>query len=99
MKVFILFFKVVYFDMQNSNPMSIFIGHDRKTSIIQKTVFIRIIENIRYGGMVSLRQAAMGRSEAPKLLAIGAIAPPKTSLWSGKNYQLHLFLRQEVIID
>ena len=46
--------------------------------------FFEIIENIRYGGSVYLRQAAMG-------LAISAVAPPKASLWFGKINQLHPF--------
>ena len=49
--------------MQNSNPMSIFVGHDLETSIIQKKLFSRIIENIRYGGRVSMRKAEMGLAQ------------------------------------
>ena len=37
MEFFLL--KLVYFDMQNSNPMSIFVGRDRKTSIIRMNIF------------------------------------------------------------
>ena len=35
--------------------------------------------------------SAFGASLRPTLLAIGAIAPPKASLWSGKINQLHPF--------
>ena len=30
------YINVVYFDVQNLNPMSIFVGRDRKTSLIRK---------------------------------------------------------------
>ena len=38
---FTIFFYIieVYFDVQNSNPISIFVGRDRKTSIIRKNKF------------------------------------------------------------
>ena len=49
-------FKVVYFDQQNFNLKFIFVCRYRKTSIKNSW----ITENIRYGGRVSLRQAAMG---------------------------------------
>ena len=55
-------FKVVYHDLPNSNPMSIFIYLNRETSIIRKNLFFRIIENIRCAGRVSLKHAAMGLS-------------------------------------
>ena len=101
----ISFFKVVYLYLTNSNPMSIFIGCGRKTSIIRKNWFWRIIENIRHGSRVSPRQAAIGLAQRlqhftslrPTLPAFRRIAPTKASLWSGKINQLHLFLRQEVI--
>ena len=35
--------------------------------------------------------SAFGASLRPTLLAIGAIAPPKASLWSGKNNQYYPF--------
>ena len=89
---------VPYFNAQNPNPMSIFVGRDRKISIILKNIFFRIVENITSGGRVPLRQAAFGVSLStfgaslrPTLLAIGSIAPPKASLRSGKIYQLHIF--------
>ena len=52
----------MYFDVQNSNPMSIFVCRDLKNR------FFQIVEKKRYCGKVFLRQAAMGRSEAPKAL-------------------------------
>ena len=35
--------------------------------------------------------SAFGASLRPSLFAIGATAPPKASLWSGENNQLHSF--------
>ena len=59
-----LYIYVMHFDLQNSYPMSIFVGIDRKNSIIRKkNIFFRISENIRYGGRVSLRQAAKGLAQ------------------------------------
>ena len=57
---FSLFIRGSVFDVQNLNPMSIFISSDLKTTIIRKKTFFRIIENIRYGSRVYLRHAAMG---------------------------------------
>ena len=58
MKVCFLFlFKVEYFDVQNSNPISIFVDCDRKTLIILKNLFFPIIENIRCVVKVSLIEA------------------------------------------
>ena len=53
----------VYFDLQNSNLMSIFVGRDRKTSIIRKMRIFQL--------------CAFGDSLCPTLLAMGAIAQPK----------------------
>ena len=55
--LFPFLFKVEYFDVQNSNPISIFVDRDRKTLIILKNLFFRIIENIRCGVKVSLIEA------------------------------------------
>ena len=68
----------MFFDLQNSDLMPIFVGRVLKTSIIRKKTFFLIIENISYGCRVSLRQAAMRFAWIrPTLLAFGAIAHPK----------------------
>ena len=68
MKFFLfIFFRGVYFDLPYSNSMSIFIGCDRKTSIIQN-LFFQIIENIRYGGRVSPEAICDGTCSAHSVL-------------------------------
>ena len=48
--IFFIQASLVYFDLQNSNPMSIYVGRDQKTTAIRKKRIFRIVENIRYGG-------------------------------------------------
>ena len=77
--------------MQNSNPISIFVGRDQKTSTIRKNRLFRIIENIEYrttAGFISgsLRWdslSAFGASLRSTLHAIGALIHTAL-LWSGK---------------
>ena len=97
-EVFLSFlFKEVYFDVQNSNPMFIFICRDRKTPIIGKNRFCRVIENIRYGGKVSLRQAAIGLTQRLQRFTLSQTAcnwlygAVQSSVWSRKIDQLHPF--------
>ena len=47
----------MYFDVQNSNPMFIFVCRDLKNR------FFNIVEKKRYCGRVFLRQAAMGLAQ------------------------------------
>ena len=89
--LFYIIFKAVYFGMQNFNQMSIFFVRNQKTSIIRKNAFFQIIDSIRYGSRVSYSLSEFGPSLRPTLLAIGAVARPKASLWSGKIKQLHPF--------
>ena len=75
-----VFLSQVYFDMQNSNPMSIFVGRDRKTSIIRMNIFPDweydtavefLCDRLRWD---SLR--IFVASLRPTVLAIGAVALP-----------------------
>ena len=86
MKFFLFLFKVVSFDVHNSNPMRIRIGRDRKTSIIRENRFSALLR-ISYttAGLPSGRLrwdslSGFGASLRPTLLALGAVEPfPKKS--------------------
>ena len=63
---FCILFKVVYFDLQNSNPMSIFVGRDRKTSISRKFFPDYRDFQIRWQG--SLEEGCDGTLSTPSAL-------------------------------
>ena len=93
--------KLLYFDLKNPNPMSIFVGPEWKNCIIRNyfsglSTISDTAAEFPCGSLQWDSLSAFGASLRPTLLAIEAIAPSKTLLRSGKNDQL--LLRQEVII-